>query len=255
MIWIIAGTSDSYKLIDALSKKTDFDLIASAATDYGKELLQQRFQIRAVSRRMNSEEMAAFISENGIKYLLDAGHPFAEELSRNAIAAAAETGVVYLRYERKSLDLSSFPEQGIIRVKNYLEAAAEADQYQRIFLTTGSKTADIFIKNITDFKDRLIFRVLPVEKIIGRLLKMGLRPANIAALQGPFSREFNRIIFKEYGADAVVSKASGSSGGLKTKIEAALDLKIPIIIIERPEIDYPLKFEEIDDLIEYISFN
>lgn len=255
MIWIIAGTSDSHKLIEALKKNLESELIATTATDYGKKIIEDKYGIKSVSRRMEKKEMVDFIEEYQIKYLLDAGHPFAEKLSLNAISAAAETGTVYLRYERERLSLSAYPDKLLIKVKDYLEAAAEADKFQRIFLTTGSKTADIFIDNISNFKERLFFRILPSEKFVGRLIKQGVSPAHIAALQGPFSRELNKVLFKEFKADVVISKASGSRGGLKTKIEAALELKIPIIIIERPEIDYPNRFENISSLVEYIKEN
>lgn len=253
MIWLIAGTSDSYQLIEELREGIEFDIVATAATGYGKKLLEENYAVKAISSRLNKKEMVEFINEYGIQYIIDASHPFAEKLSKNAIFAAAKSGAVYLRYERESLDLSSYPDHSLIKVKNYLEAAEKADNFKRIFLTTGSKTANIFINNIEDFKKRLFFRILPAEKFLAKLIAQGLTPANIAALQGPFSREFNRAIFKEYKADVVVTKASGDRGGLKTKIEAALELGIPIIIIERPETSYPQKFEQIANLIEYLK--
>ncbi|ADQ15608.1 precorrin-6A reductase [Halanaerobium hydrogeniformans] len=255
MIWILAGTSDSYRLIEKLKENIDINIIATAATDYGKKLLDEKFAVKAIRKRLSEAEMQDFINEHAIKYIIDASHPFAEELSRNAILAAEKSEIVYLRYERKSLDLSIYPDKALIKVKNYLEAAEEADKFHRIFLSTGSKTADIFVENIDNFTERLFFRILPAEKFLKKLIKLGLTPANIAALQGPFSREFNQAMFKEYKADVLVTKASGNRGGLKTKIEAALELNIPIIIIERPEILYPQKFEEINNLIEYLKNN
>lgn len=255
MIWILAGTSDSYQLIEKLKEKVDLEIIATAATDYGKELLQEKYELKAISKKLSESEMSVFINKYAIKYIIDASHPFAEKVSRNAISAAEKNKIKYLRYERASLDLSIYPDQAIIKVNDYGEAAEQAAKFQRIFLSTGSKTADIFTEKIENFRERLFFRILPAEQFLAKLINLGLRPANIAALEGPFSKEFNQAIFKEYQADVLVTKASGNTGGLKTKIEAALELEIPIIIIERPKIFYPHKFEKINKLIEYLRDN
>ncbi|MCC3145478.1 precorrin-6A reductase [Halanaerobium sp. Z-7514] len=255
MIWILAGTSDSYCLIEKLKENIDIDIIATTATDYGKKLLEEKYAVKAIRKKLKEDEMVHFINEHDIQYIIDASHPFAERLSRNAISAAEKSGREYLRYERQSLDLSIYPANRLIKAKDYLEAAEKANKFQRIFLSTGSKTANIFVENIENYKERLFFRILPAEKFLAKLINLGLTPANIAALQGPFSREFNRAIFKEYRADVVVTKASGNRGGLKTKIEAALELELPIIIIERPEVVYPEKFEEINKLIDHLRSN
>jgi precorrin-6A/cobalt-precorrin-6A reductase len=53
-------------------------------------------------------------------------------------------------------------------------------------------------------------------------------------MQGPFSLELNRALFKQYGAEVVVTKNSGVVGGTDTKIAAALELALPVVVINRP---------------------
>ena len=72
-------------------------------------------------------------------------------------------------------------------------------------------------------------------------------------MKGPFSREMNREQFLHYRADAVLSKESGSIGGLDTKIEAAVDLGIPILIWLRPMISYPLCVESAHEVLKVIQ--
>jgi precorrin-6A/cobalt-precorrin-6A reductase len=88
---------------------------------------------------------------------------------------------------------------------------------------------------------------------IKNIIDLGLPPANIIAVKGPFTKEFNRALFKEFRADVIVTKASGDSGGLKSKIEAAVELRIEIIVIQRPQINYPLVFNQAAGLIKYIK--
>jgi precorrin-6A/cobalt-precorrin-6A reductase len=41
---------------------------------------------------------------------------------------------------------------------------------------------------------------------------------------------------KEYQIDLVLTKESGDSGGFMSKIDAALDLEIPVVIVMRPQV-------------------
>ncbi len=41
---------------------------------------------------------------------------------------------------------------------------------------------------------------------------------------------------EEYQIEIVLTKESGDSGGVTSKIQAALDLNIPVVIVMRPEI-------------------
>lgn len=254
MILVIGGTSDSYHLIAQLQKEGR-KITAAVTTDYGKKLLKDKFDLKVIKKRMEKSDLRQLIKKNEIKAVIDASHPFAEEITAKSIAAAEEAEIPYLRYERKELDLSSFQNLKLIKAKNYQEAAKKANDYHKIFLTTGSKNIRVFKDEIDNYQQRLFLRVMTFPFFIKKLIKLGLPPANIIALKGPFSKNFNMALFREYEADVIVSKASGVQGGLKTKIEAAAELKLPLIIIQRPQIDYPLIFNEASALIEYINKN
>lgn len=256
MILVISGTSDSYQLIEAL-KKEGKNVIASVTTDYGKKLIKDKFEIRVIKKRMNKNDIYNLIKKEKISVIVDAAHPFAAEITKNAVKAAAETGIKYIRYERKKVDLSQYEQTAanIINAADYEQAAERANDFERIFLTTGSKNVEIFINKISNFENRLFMRVMTFPAFIKNIIDLGLPPANIIAVKGPFTKEFNQALFKELRADVIVTKASGDSGGLKSKIEAAVELGIAVIVIQRPQINYPLVFRETAGLIEYIKTN
>lgn len=256
MILVIGGTSDSYQLIEKLLSQEE-KVMATVTTDYGQKLLREKFEIKIVKKRLGSSELYNLIKKEKIKAVVDATHPFAEEITKNAVRAAAEAEIEYLRFEREELDISDYqkPGQQIIKVKDYRQAAVKADQFNRIFLTTGSKNIKIFTEVISDYEERLFLRVMTFPAFIEKIIKQGIPPANIIAMKGPYTKEFNQALFKEYQAEVIVTKASGNRGGLQSKIEAAAALKLPIIIIERPEINYPLIFNKAQKLIEYIKSN
>ena len=65
----------------------------------------------------------------------------------------------------------------------------------------------------------------------------GVPAANIVAMQGTYSKEFNMAIMKEYNIKAIITKESGESGGAENKINAALELGIPVVLITRPKVE------------------
>ena len=253
MIWVLAGTGDSFELIDYLQeKKSKLDIISSVVTDYGKEKIEDK-DVKVIKKKLDRSQMVELINEYNIELIIDATHPFAEAVSRNTIAASNVTDTKYLRYERETIDLSQYPDQYILPVHSYQEAAQKTDKFEKIFLTIGSNNLKYFTDEIDKWQERLTVRILPNWKFIKKAEEIGFLPENIIALQGPFSQELNQVLFKEYGADVLVSKASGNVGGLDTKIKAAVELKIPIIIIRRPAIDYPLVVNDFENILEHCS--
>ena len=57
-------------------------------------------------------------------------------------------------------------------------------------------------------------------------------------MQGPFSLELNRELYKKYMAEVIVTKDSGRVGGTDTKAAAAMELGLPLVLIERPVLRY-----------------
>src|SRR5699024_7717086 len=102
-----------------------------------------------------------------------------------------------------------------------------------VFFTTGSK-------NIGDFEklrgnNRFVYRILPAIESIEECKKHNIGLKDIVAVLGPFSKEYNKIMFKEYDVDYVVMKDSGHEGGTIEKLEACEDLGIMPIIIGRED--------------------
>ena len=51
--------------------------------------------------------------------------------------------------------------------------------------------------------------------------------------------ELNRELFRKYGAEVIITKNSGTIGGTDTKFAAAAALNLPIVLIDRPKLNYP----------------
>jgi precorrin-6A/cobalt-precorrin-6A reductase len=79
-----------------------------------------------------------------------------------------------------------------------------------------------------------------------------LKPSEIIAMQGPFSYELNKALLIDYRASVLVTKESGPVGGTDNKIKAALDLGIPVILMERPVAAYPIVVSSCAELLEIL---
>jgi precorrin-6A/cobalt-precorrin-6A reductase len=101
-----------------------------------------------------------------------------------------------------------------------------------------------------------VARILPTTFSIEKCQEAGIPPQNIVAMQGTYSKEFNQALMKEYDIKVVVTKESGKSGGTPSKLQAALELGIHIVMVMRPEVD-ELKgktvYNNMDDVVEEIK--
>ena len=223
-ILVLAGTRDGRELAVFLFGKS-LDITISVASEYGREILDENLppEIEINSKRLDQNELEKFMRAREIKILVDASHPYAENISMNAIEVCRKNSWNYIRYERPEIESHG----KIYHAANYLEAARKSRELgQNIFLTTGSKTLEIFC---AELKDR-----------------------NIIAMQGSFSRDLNRALLENFCADVIVTKDSGKIGGVDSKIEAAQDLKIPVVMIDRPRIDYPNLTQSFDEVLNLI---
>lgn len=246
MILLIAGTKDGRDLIlDLLNN--NFKVVATTATNYGKELIGEHPNLTVLSGKKDYNEMLNVIETHNVRCIVDASHPYAENVSRNAIKVAKDKNIKYLRYERKKSDIS-----GVKRVKNYNEAAESLKETQgNIMLTIGSNNLEIFAKHLD--KSRLIVRVLPSSNVLEKCERLGFAPNKIIAIQGPFSKELNRELYRKFAIDFVVTKDGGEEGGTRNKIDAAIEEGIKVILIERPDIDYGTVFSEKSRIIEELK--
>lgn len=225
MIWIIGGTSESRELVDRIKDLDNY--IVTSATDSEKEFIDSP---NLIVGKMNYEEMTKFIDKNHISLIVDLSHPYAKVVTNNAKKVAEAKNIKYIRYTRDKVVLKS---KGI-----YLNSYEECYDYLKgitgtIFFTTGSK-------NIGDFEkvrgnNRFIYRILPALESIEECRKYNIKLKDIVGVLGPFSKEYNKIMFKEYNVDYVVMKDSGQQGGTLEKIKACEELNIIPIVIGRED--------------------
>ena len=75
----------------------------------------------------------------------------------------------------------------------------------------------------------------------------GIPHRNIIAMQGPFSKELNAAMIRQYGVRYLVSKDGGGPGGFPEKAAAAKETGAQLIVLRRPA-DSGFGFEEVLNL-------
>lgn len=241
LIWIIAGTSDARLMIGKLLQQ-GVRVCASVATEYGQNLLAEEYpKLQIVCKRMQCEEMSAFIRTHRPSAVIDATHPYAQFVTQNISQACADTQTKFYRLYR--------PESycwGHITHMRDTAAAVEFLQHTdgKIFVTTGSKELQAFCQ-LTDYHGRVYARILPMLDGLDKALQLGFSPSQIICMQGPFSKELNIAMLRSSGAKYLVTKNSGTSGGFSEKLAAAEQLGVQVIVIGRPPDVQGLSPEEI----------
>lgn len=250
MILVLAGTQDGREIAAGL-REAGYEVIASVVSEYGRELVAQS-GVPVQAAAMDEQELQQFVVRSGIRLMIDATHPYAVNVSRNARQVAANLHIPCLRYERPD---SALPIYAKLVLAPDMQRAAEmaVGLGKTVFLTTGSHSLPLFRAAAAGRDCRLIARVLPQPEVIADCIANGFSPADIIAAQGPFSQELNRELFRAYGADVMVTKNSGAIGGTDAKIAAAIELGLIIVVVQRPAALQQQVFESLPALLEYLK--
>ena len=229
---IFSGTTEGRTLSEKLTA-SGIAHIVCVATEYGELVMEPGGLADVRTGRMTSLEMYDLIRFEADK-VFDATHPYAADVSHNILTACLAADRPYVRILRDT-DSELFPEDADIRVFGSAKECADAlaDTEGNILLTTGSKELGIYAAD-EDVRSRLYARVLPSHDSISLCEDAGLSGKHIIAMQGPFSKETDLALIKQFDIKTLVTKSSGSAGGAPDKVRAASEVGIPVYMIGRP---------------------
>jgi len=250
MILVLAGTKDGRDIAAEVARQ-GYQTLVSVVSDYGRKLAEE-YDLPVSAGQLDEAGLAGLIGQRGITAVIDATHPYATVVSLNTIAACRQCGSHYLRYERP---VSPLPNYEKLHLAADVEHAARlaAALGKVIFLTIGSRGLKLFKAEPLLAEHRLIARILPDTAVLAECLTLGFAPGDIVALQGPFSQEFNVALFRQFGSEVIVTKNSGDEGGAGSKFAAAIALKLPLVVIDRPLVDYGKVVDNCDDVIKFLK--
>lgn len=272
-VLIYAGTTEGRELAQELARERIYCDI-SVATEYGRQIMDEKISpyICILQGRMTAEQMRLKCENEQYLAVVDATHPFATEVSVNIRESLKGLDIPYFRLGREKIPgeegerqtgerqagerqagEQQAEEQNYMARKYFQNTAACVEALKKtegkIFLTTGSKELSAFCREET-IRKRLVVRVLPGMESLQECVRNGLEGRQIIAMQGPFSKEMNLAMIRQYQASVLVTKESGKTGGEDTKLAAAGEAQIPSYIILRP--DEKTSVMDMDEVLEQL---
>lgn len=250
-VWVFSGTSDGNALATQLAAAQVCPVIVSAATEYGGEVaIKDCPGVSVWAGRQGVEARRQALMRSHARALVDATHPYANIISEQLIGLSRELGIPYLRYERPS---ALAPACGDL-CESMAQAAERAIALgRRIFLATGSKDLATFLQAPGANEREWFVRVTAEPEFIQRAIDLGVPRSHLCAMQGPFSEAFNTALWRDWQIDCVVTKDSGDVGGYRAKAAAAQALGIPLLVIQRPKLAYPLFTSTFDAVLQQLA--
>lgn len=225
-LMIFSGTTEGHELCRFLSKNS-VQAEVFVATEYGAAVMEPMDGITIHEGRLDEKEITKRLTSDTL--LIDATHPYAAAVTDNLRAACAEAGARYERLLRPALPFEN--------CEIVLDTAAAVDWLNahpgRVLLTTGSKELEAYTA-VQDYRERVFPRVLPTASVLEKCSVLGFPGAHIIAMQGPFSQAMNAALLREIGADILVTKDTGASGGFTEKVAAAKEVSAKVLVIARP---------------------
>ncbi len=171
------------------------------------------------------EGLRNYLEAEGITHVIDATHPFAAQMSSNAVTACTATGTPLIALERAPWTPSE--DDRWTQVPDIAAAVVALDgPPQRVFLAIGRQHIDAFAAQ-------------PQHQYLLRLVDTPTGPlpfpAEVVVARGPFDVAGDTALMQEHGTEVVVAKNAGGKGAV-AKIAAARALGLPVVMIDRPAI-------------------
>jgi precorrin-6A/cobalt-precorrin-6A reductase len=235
---LLGGTSEASELARRLSARDD---IAATLSLAGRT---SRPAASPLPSRIGGfggvEGLARYLRDNGVGAVIDATHPFAAQMSANAVAACAQAGVALAVLTRPPWR----PEPGDRwrEVGDATEAAqALGEAPQRVLLTVGRLSAGAFR---AASQHQYVLRSIDAPDD----LPAG---AEIVLARPPFALADERELMTSRRIDVVVSKNAGGEA-TRAKLDAARELQLPVVMIRRPPPGAATTFHDVDAALRWV---
>ena len=190
--------------------------------------------------------LGTYLKRERIAAVVDATHPFAARMSAHAVAACGVGNVPLAAFSRPPWRPG--PEDRWISVPDIQGAVQHlcAQTPCPVFLTTGRL-------DLQAFKAAARHRYL-VRTIDPPAAEDCPPDVWIVLGRGPFPLAGEIALMRDHGVALLVTKNSGGDASA-AKLEAARQLSIPVLMVERPSMPARLEFDALDAVLAWIAFH
>ena len=224
-VLLLGGTTEAARMASALAKAGVAAVYSYAGRTEAP--VAQPLPVR-VGGFGGVDGLAAYLRAEAISHVIDATHPFAAQMSTNAVAACGLTGVGLIALEREPWQAR--PEDDWTHVPDLAAAVAALGAVpRRVFLAIGRQNLAAFAA--APQHDYLLRLVDPPTDLLP------LPSAKAVIARGPFDVAGDRALILEHGIQIIVAKNAGGAGA-EAKLIAARELGVPVVLIDRPAVPH-----------------
>jgi precorrin-6A/cobalt-precorrin-6A reductase len=240
-ILILGGTSEARRLAERLADDPNVTPVLSLAGRTRNPILPK------IAHRVGGfggvEGLIAYLKSESIDIVIDATHPFAEQMSAHAEAACRARAIPLALFTRPSWSRDA---GDLWQEVETIDAAVHAlgNEPRRVFVTVGRLQLPAFEAAPQHF---YLIRSIDAPETVP-----SLPHHRIILARGPFAFDDERALLESERIDVVVTKNSGGEATY-AKIEAARALGLPVILIRQPmRADVPT-FYDLEDLLSFVA--
>ena len=182
-----------------------------------------------------------YLRAERIGAVVDATHPFAAQMSRNAIKACRLAGVPLIGLERAAWVAGAGDRWTHV---GSIEAAIAAlpDRPARVFLAIGKQ-------NLAGFAAKPHHYLL---RLVDAPDAPPLPDCTVILARGPFEVEADKALMIQHNISHIVAKNAGGAGA-EAKLIAARTLGLPVILIDRPTLPARRVVASVAEVMAWLS--
>ena len=233
-VLILGGTTEASALAKLIAGDVRFDATLSLA---GRTTAPRAQPIATrIGGFGGADAMARWLRDEKIEAVVDATHPYADQISANAVSACTTAGVPLASIVRPPWVAQAGDDwQSVADADAAARAIGETPR--RVFLSLGRQELGAFAN-------------APQHRYLGRSVDqpqgVALPPdIRILLARGPFAIDAETRLLRGEKIEVLVSKNSGGEA-IYAKIAAARTLGVRVLMIERPDkaVGHPLASAE-----------
>ncbi|MCO1622669.1 MAG: cobalt-precorrin-6A reductase [Pseudomonas alloputida] len=182
------------------------------------------------------EGLTCYLREAGITLLIDATHPYAAQISRNAASAARNAGIPCWALRRPAWQAQAGDDWR--EVEDWAGLIEALKPFRRPLFTLGREP----LQHLDEIPPEQFWTLRALEACPGN------ERCEVIGARGPFHIEDERALFQSRHIDVLISKNSGSVA-TEPKLEVARELGVPVLVLKRPTLpEVDRAFDSLADL-------
>jgi precorrin-6A/cobalt-precorrin-6A reductase len=270
---ILGGTSEAYELAECLLEQYSPEKLTVMSSLAGVTVnpklpaggvriggFADTYSTGEKSGRNSKLGLQKYLLQEKISLLVNATHPYATQISENALAVATELGLPYFRLTRPPWVKHSQDQwievPDLLAAVDYLNSGLlkknSGLSRQIIFLTTGNRGIELFLQCR---KCHFVVRTLELTgSVVSGSSTSDWENVTYLQARGPFSLENELSLLQQHGINLLITKNSGGDSTY-AKIVAARKLKIPVLMVARPEMNSADQCWKVNQVMDWIVQN